>query len=129
MSVKITQIEGHKFKAEYMGVEIVSGRVDPGSVYEGMSPGALMTASLGMCTAMHVETYLSKEGIEYGGITVSLSNKYERDPVRTAEFTLDVEMDGDLTEKQREGLLEEANRCYVGNTMKGGPKININLLT
>ncbi len=129
MSVKITQIEGHKFKAEYKGVEIVSGRVDPGSVYGGMSPGALMTASLGLCTAMHVETYLSKEGIEYGGITVSLSNKYERDPVRTAEFTLDIEVDGDLTEEQREGLLEEANRCYVGNTMKSGPKININLLT
>jgi putative redox protein len=129
MSVKITQIEGHKFKAEYKGVEIVSGSVNPGSAYEGMSPGALMTASLGLCTAMHIETYLSKESIEYEGITVSLSNKYERDPVRTAEFTLDIEVDGDLTEEQREGLLEEANRCYVGNTMKGGPKININLLT
>lgn len=82
MSVKITQIEGHKFKVEYKGVEIVSGRVNPGSAYEGMSPGALMTASLGLCTAMHVETYLSQEGIEYGGITVSLSNKYERAPAR-----------------------------------------------
>ena len=85
MSVKITQIEGHKFKAEYKGIEIVSGRVNPGSAYEGMSPGALMIASLGLCTAMHVETYLSKEGIEYGGINVSLSNKYERAPARAVE--------------------------------------------
>ena len=129
MSVKITQIEGHKFKAEYKGIEIVSGRVNPGSAYEGMSPGVLMTASLGLCTAMHLEAYRSKESIEYGGITISLSNKYERDPTRTVEFTIDVEVDGDLTEEQREELLEEANRCYVGNTMKGGPKININLLT
>ena len=44
MSLKITQIEGHKFKAEYKGIEIVSGRVNPGSAYEGMSPGALMIA-------------------------------------------------------------------------------------
>jgi uncharacterized OsmC-like protein len=129
MSVKITQLEGHKFKAEYKGVEIVSGRVNPGSAYEGMSPGTLMTASLGLCTAMHVETYLSKESIEYGGITVSLSNKYERKPTRTVEFTLNIEVDGDLTEEQREGLVEKANKCYVGNTMKGRPKININLLT
>lgn len=129
MSVKITQIEGHKFKAEYKGVEIISGRVNPSSTYEGMSPGTLMTASLGLCTAMHVKTYLNKEDIEYGGITVSLSNKYERVPTRTVEFTLDIEVDGDLTEEQRDGVIEEANRCYVGNTMKGGPKININLLT
>lgn len=129
MNVKITQIEGHKFKAEYKGIEIVSGRVNPGSAYEGMSPGALMIASLGLCTAMHVETYLSKEGIEYGGINVSLSNKYERAPARAVEFNLHIEVDGDLTEEQREGLLAEANRCYVGNTMKGGPKINIDLLT
>jgi uncharacterized OsmC-like protein len=129
MSVKITQIEGHKFKAEYKGIEIVSGRVNQGSAYEGMSPGVLMTASLGLCTAMHLETYLSKEDIGYGDITVSLNNKYERAPARTVEFTIDVEVDSDLTEEQREGLLEEANRCYVGNTMKGGPKININLLT
>jgi putative redox protein len=129
MSVNITQLEGHKFKAVYKGVEIVSGRVNPRSAYEGMSPGVLMAASLGLCTAMHAETYLSKDSIEYRGITVSLNSKYERTPPRTVEFTLDIKVEGNLSEEQRKGLLEEANKCYVGNTMKGRPKININFLT
>lgn len=128
MVVKITQIEGHKFKAETKGVELVSGRVTPNSVYEGMSPGSLMTAALGLCTGMHVETYLRDEGIEYEGIELNIDNSYGRDPPRAVEFTLDIDVKGDLTEEQRVGLLEEAHRCYVGNTMRGGPKINVNLL-
>ncbi len=53
MGVKVTQIEGHQFRAESKGVEIVAERVDEGSPYVGMSPETLMVAALGMCTAMH----------------------------------------------------------------------------
>jgi uncharacterized OsmC-like protein len=127
MSMRITQIEGHKFKAEHKGVEIVSGRVDEGSPYEGMSPGSLMVAALGMCTGMHVETYLKEQGIEYQGIEITVKNRYDGDPPRATEFLLDVKVGADLDEGQRRGLLDEANRCYVGNTMRNGPKIRANL--
>lgn len=129
MPVKVTQIEGRKFKAEYDGVEIVSGRVREGGPYAGMSPGALMTSALGLCTGMHVAAYLEKEGIEHGGLEIAVSNKYDRDPPRTVQFVLDVHLKAELDEEQRRGLLEEANRCYVGNTMRGSPVINVNLET
>jgi putative redox protein len=127
MPVKITQIKGHQFRAESKGVEIVSGRVDEDGPYVGMSPGALMASALGMCTAMHVESYLKKENINYDGIEITVKNAYERNPPRAKEFTLDVKVGGDLTEDQKEGLLEEANRCYVGNTLRGAPNISVNL--
>ncbi len=127
MSVKITQIEGQKFKAESKGVEIVSGRIDEESPYVGMSPGTLMAAALGLCTSMHTETFLRKNQIDYDRIEVTVKNKYERDPPRASEFTLDVRFGADLDEEQMKGLLEEANRCYVGNTMRGGPQIIVNL--
>jgi uncharacterized OsmC-like protein len=127
MSMRITQIEGHKFKAEHKGVEIVSGRVDEDSPYEGMSPGSLMVAALGMCTGMHIETYLKDHGIEYEGIEITVKNKYDSDPPRATEFLLDIEVGADLDEEQRRGLLEEANRCYVGNTLRNDPKISVNL--
>ncbi len=127
MPVNITQIKGHQFRAESKGVEIVSGRVDEDSPYVGMSPGALMASALGMCTAMHVESYLKKEGIKYDWIEITVENAYDRNPPRAKKFTLDVKVGGDLTEDQREGLLEEANRCYVGNTLRGAPNISVNL--
>ena len=129
MSVKVTQIEGRKFKAEYNGVKIVSGRVKEGSPYAGMSPGALMTSSLGLCTGMHIASYLEKEGIKHEGLEITVSNKYDRNPPRTLQFILDIHLKAELDKEQRRSLLEEANRCYVGNTMRGGPEININLKT
>lgn len=128
MSVRITQIDGHKFKAESNGVELVSGRVDKDSPYKGMSPGKLMVAALVLCTSMHIESYLSKEGIEHGGIEITVGNKYERAPPRTVEFTLDVKVEAELDEGQRKGIAEEAKRYYVGNTMRGSLRITVNLL-
>ena len=129
MPVKITQIEGRKFKAIYNGVDIVSGRVKEGGPYAGMSPGALMASALGLCTGMHVAAYLEKEDIEHGRLEITVCNKYDRDPPRAVQFTLDIHLKAELNEEQRRGLLEEANRCYVGNTMRGGPEINVNLET
>jgi len=123
--MKITQIEGNQFKAEYRGVEVVSGNVTSNSQYIGMSPGSLMVAALGMCTGMHVRSYLEKNNIEHSGIEISVKNQYERNPTRVVEFYLSVIIDGELTEEQREGVVEEAKLCYVGNTMSGGPKINV----
>lgn len=127
MPVKVTLIEGRQFKAESDGVEIVSGRVKEGAPYAGMSPGKLMTASLGLCTGMHLAHYLEEHGIEHGGLEIIVGNRYERNPPRTVEFTLDVKLEVELDEEQRKGLLEEADRCYVGNTMRGGPEVKINL--
>ena len=128
MQVKVTQTKGRQFKAEYNGVEIVSGRVREGGPYAGMSPGALMTSALGLCTGMHLAAYLEKEGIEHGGLEITIDNRRDRDPPRTVEFTLNITLRADLDERQRRDLLEEANRCYVGNTMRSGPKIAINLM-
>ena len=125
MSMKITQIKGNQFKAEYKGVEVISGNVSSNSQYVGMSPGSLMVASLGMCTGMHVRSYLNKNNIDHSGIEITVKNKYERNPTRVGEFTLTVSIDGDLTEEQKTGVTEEAKLCYVGNTMKGGPLINV----
>jgi hypothetical protein len=41
MSVKITQIEGRKLKAEADGFTVISGKPDLDSPAEGMSPGRL----------------------------------------------------------------------------------------
>jgi hypothetical protein len=35
----------------------------------------------------------------------------------------------DLSEEHYKGLVEECNRCFVGNTLKGAPEINIDIKT
>ena len=127
MSLKVTQVEGGLFKAEYRGAEVIAGRVDPDSPYVGISPGNLMVAALGMCNGVYVEDYLRREGIEYDSLEITVDRKYERDPPRATEFDIQIDLRGELSEEERKGALEVARRCYVGNTFEGTPKINISL--
>ena len=127
MTVKITQIEAFKFKAESDGLEVISGRVDRDSAPEGMSPGALMAAALGMCTGMHIVGYLKRRNIEYSGFEMTVDNESAEGPRRSGKFTTSITLKADLDERQLRELREEANRCYVGNTLKSGAEIDLHL--
>jgi len=127
MSVKVTQVEGGKFKAESEGLEVISGRVAPEAPAEGMSPGRLMAASLGLCTGMHVAGYLSRHGIPNRGIELTVDQANAENPRRCGAFTVTIRVQADLTEKQRKGLMADAHKCYVGNTLRGDPAIKLSL--
>lgn len=127
MSMKITQLDGWKLKAEYDGVSLVSGQVTRDSEYHGMSPGKLMTAGLGLCTGMHAVTYLSKNDIEYSDLEITLDTQGAGNPARYGKFSMHIKVKADLSEEHYKGLLEECNRCFVGNTLKGAPEIAIEI--
>lgn len=127
MTVRITQNAGKKLKAESDGLEVISGRVDENTLPEGMSPGKLMAAALGMCTGMHVVSYLKRHGIDHDGFEITVDTVSASNPGRCEEFTTNLKLNAELSDKQRKGLLADVNRCYVGNTLKGTPSININL--
>ncbi len=129
MSMKITQLDGWELKAEYNGVSLVSGQVTRESEYNGMSPGKLMTAGLGLSTGMHAVTYLTKHKLEYSDLEITVGTVGAGNPARYGEFTMSIKLKADLSEEHYNGLVEECNRCFVGNTLKGAPEINIDIKT
>ena len=124
MSVKVTRIEGGKFKAEVDGFEVLSGRIDDKNPPVGMSPGRLMVASLGLCSAFHVAAYLRRQKIDAVGLSLGVEAKNEVNPSRASEFRITISVGAELGVKQFEGLMEEVGHCYVGNTMRNAPKIS-----
>ena len=82
MTVKITQIEGWKLQAEADGFTVISGKPDLDSPAEGMSPGRLMEASLGLCTGLHLVSYMKKHEIEHNGFEITMENTNEKNPSR-----------------------------------------------
>jgi uncharacterized OsmC-like protein len=129
MSMKISQIEGWKLKAEYNGVTVVSGQETRESDYTGFSPGKLMVAGLGMCTGMHAVTYLTKHNIDYSDLEITMSTEGAGNPARYGVFNMSISVNADLSEEHYKGLVEECNRCFVGNTMKNQPEIKIDIKT
>ena len=127
MSVKINQIEGWMLKAEADGFTVISGKPNLESPAEGMSPGKLMAASLGLCTGMHIVSYMQKNNIEHNGFEITVDTKNEKNPSRCTEFTTSIKINADLDSETIEGLLIEAGKCYVGNTIKCTPSVKIEL--
>ncbi|OGD45592.1 hypothetical protein A3K69_03695 [Candidatus Bathyarchaeota archaeon RBG_16_57_9] len=127
MSVKVTQVEGMKLRAEYEGLRVVSGRVDEDTPPEGMSPGKLMAASLGLCTGMHVAGYLMRHGVKNSGFEITVEQANAESPRRCGAFNVTISVQADLTDEQRKGIMEDANRCYVGNTLRSGAVVNVAL--
>jgi len=117
MSAKVTQIEGMKLKAEYEDLEVVSGHVDDDAPPEGMSPGKLMAAALGLCNGIHFAGYLKRHSIPNEGFEMTVEQVNAENPRRCGGFTITIHVKAELTEAQREALLADANKCYVGNTL------------
>ena len=52
-----------------------------------------------------------------------------RNPARYAVFNMGISVKADLSEEHYKGLVEECNRCFVGNTMTNQPEIKIDIKT
>lgn len=128
MSVVVTRLEGMKFKAEADGFEVVSGRVREGAPLEGMSPGRLLTASLGLCIAMTIAGYCEERGIKADSLKVVVTAKTDKAVGRAVAFDVEINMGGPLTEEERMWVLEATQRCYVLKTLQGSPSITYRLV-
>ncbi len=124
MTVKITRLDGDQFRAESDGYEVLSGRLDEQTPPIGMSPGKLMVASLGLCSAFHAAWYLKRQNIEATSLQIEVDDMNEKEPSRALGFNITVKVGTKLDPRQVEGLLAEVRRCYVANTMKGLPRFN-----
>lgn len=101
---------------------------DVGGSDFGPTPYQLLASSLAACTAMTLRMYADRKGLAVKEIKihVSHSKRYSDDAggnpkpeARIDHFERLVEVEGDIDEKQRERLIEIANRCPVHKTLEG----------
>ena len=71
MSMRVSGIEGLKFKTEYRGLEVISD-IDGDYEPEGMSPSALMMVALGTCVGSRLVDQMNKRGREVGDVEVTV---------------------------------------------------------
>lgn len=103
-----------------------------GGTNEGPTPYEYLASALGACTAMTIRMYADRRGWPLGEVTVRLahSRTHQKDCVECDtgsvgidQFERSIELSGDLTEEQRAGLLQVADRCPVGQTLERGLRI------
>ena len=80
----------------------------------GLAPTELVLAGLAMCKVATVRHIARKKGWEIGNVEGSFSQKVRRtENGLLPKVKVDISIEGDLTDAQREELLYEADHCYI----------------
>jgi len=84
----------------------------------GPSPQELLAASLASCTAITMEMYADRKGWDVGEISVDV----EYEPAQRGSptrFVMRVEMPKEVSEEQRDRLMQIAAKCPVHRALEG----------
>ncbi len=87
----------------------------------GPAPFELLCAALGACTSMTLSIYARTKSIPLDAVTVRLHREAVREPGQRANRIVRViELTGELTDAQRQRLLEIAGKCPVHKALTEG---------
>lgn len=105
----------------------------PAGTDAGPDPYALLLASLGSCTAMTIQLYAERKGLNLEGVTIALSHsrRYVDDcrdceegkPKRLDHIDREIGLRGELSAEERERLFEIADKCPVSRTLQAEIRI------
>lgn len=109
-----------------------------GGTEQGPTPYDLLSAALASCTTMTLQMYAKHKGINLQAATVAVKHGkvHAKDCVdcethvgKVDEFQRELTLEGDLTQAQRERMVEIADRCPVHRTLHSEVKVRTRLVT
>jgi putative redox protein len=89
----------------------------------GPSPTRLVAASLAGCIAVTIEMYAERKGWDVGAVEVDVDVEY--DDFTPLSYTVTLRLPGELSDGQRERLLDIAGRCPVHRLLAGETHVAI----
>jgi uncharacterized OsmC-like protein/pimeloyl-ACP methyl ester carboxylesterase len=95
-----------------------------GGTNKGLTPYGFVAAGLGACTSMTIRMYARRKGWPLDSVSVDITHAKEhgldaKNPgAKVDHFERIIHLSGDLNTKQREKLLEIADKCPVHRTLE-----------
>ena len=103
---------------------------DLGGSGAGPEPHELMLSALGACTSITIQMYAQRKGWDVKNVTVKLKEEYVEDPNnqgKMAKITREIDVEGELTQEQIDGLKAIADKCPIHKLLNGSKQILTNI--
>jgi len=124
MEVLVKYESEFRFSATCRGYTVTTGRGEDGNdERDGMWPAQLFEASIGMCIGGYVAKFCKEQNIPYDNMTIELSRRTRGQPSRTTRIDAKIHLDAELSEEQKQGILEAADCCHITESIKEGMQI------
>ena len=129
MSLIVKYVEGRRFEATCRGHTIVVDHpVQDGGSDKGMTSVELLNASLASCVADSAATFLVRRIPDLQSLVVKSDWQYADNPHRVVAMHIHLIVPRELTDPERKGLQRVLEQCTVSNSLKGAPKIDIQIV-
>lgn len=105
-----------------------------GGTNKGLTPYGFLSAGLGACTSMTIRMYARRKGWPLQGVSVDILHAKEHatdaaEPgAKVDRFERQIRLTGDLSEEQRDRLLEIADKCPVHRTLERSSEVVTKLI-
>lgn len=112
----ITELDQSHYKTKvYSGGHFLFADepTEMGGTDEGMSPAALLLASLGSCTAITLRMYADRKNYPMEAVKIELAILPEDKITPGTKISRNLEFTGTLTEEQRTRLVQIADKCPI----------------
>src|ERR1700756_2929827 len=128
MEVTVEHLGAVQFEIRARGHSIPCDQPpENGGFDEGMTPPEMLLASLGSCAGFYAAQYLKNHKLATEGTTVRVTADKAKDPARLDNFRIALEIPGDLSQQDLDGVHLAVHRCLIHNTLLHPPKISISV--
>lgn len=122
----VTELDQSKYKTKIFAARHLIYADEPvelGGTDEGMTPKALLLASLGSCTAITIRMYADRKEIPLESIVVNLAIEEKDESYEGTTISRKIDFKGELTDEQIKRLLMIADKCPIHKVLSNPIKI------
>ena len=86
----------------------------------GLAPSELVLSGLAMCKVATIRYIARKNGWEIGKVEAILTQEVRKEITGLkTNVKIDIKIEGEIDDSQREELLKQADNCYIHRLLKG----------
>ena len=118
---------GRRFMATAGEYTIFAGKAEDNPERNGMWPGSLFIAALGMCIVGDIVPFCQRHDIPTEDLTVELDVTAAQNPARVDNVAVTIRLPQEVAPAQQQAIVRAAAQCYIHQSIVNNMGITISV--